>query len=67
MVHVTKARLPHDETFFLFVGYVSAFRHGMPPHGGFAIGLQRFTARLMRKSNLREATPFPTDRNRLAP
>lgn len=29
-----------------YAGYVDAFRHGMPPHGGFAIGLERFVARL---------------------
>jgi nondiscriminating aspartyl-tRNA synthetase len=50
-----------------FEGYLSAFRHGMPPHGGFAIGLERFTARLMGKSNLRQATLFPRDLNRLSP
>jgi nondiscriminating aspartyl-tRNA synthetase len=50
-----------------FEGYLPAFRHGMPPHGGFAIGLERFTARLMGKSNLRQATLFPRDLNRLSP
>lgn len=50
-----------------FEGYLEAFRHGMPPHGGFAIGLERFTARLLGKSNLRDATLFPRDLNRLAP
>jgi nondiscriminating aspartyl-tRNA synthetase len=50
-----------------FEGYLSAFRHGMPPHGGFAIGLERFTARLMGKANVREATLFPRDLNRLTP
>ena len=29
-----------------FAGYLQVFRHGMPPHGGFAIGLERWTARL---------------------
>lgn len=50
-----------------FEGYLSVFRHGMPPHGGFAIGLERFTARLMGRSNIREATLFPRDLNRLSP
>lgn len=50
-----------------FTGYLEAFRHGMPPHGGFAIGLERFVARLMGKANLREATLFPRDLNRLSP
>lgn len=50
-----------------FEGYLQAFRHGMPPHGGFAIGLERFTARLLEKANVRAATLFPRDLNRLAP
>ncbi|MPZ26977.1 MAG: aspartate--tRNA(Asn) ligase [Micromonosporaceae bacterium] len=47
--------------------YVEAFRHGMPPHGGFAIGLERFVARLVGAGNVREVTAFPRDRNRLTP
>jgi nondiscriminating aspartyl-tRNA synthetase len=47
--------------------YVDAFRYGMPPHGGFAIGLERFVARLLGLGNIREATAFPRDRNRLSP
>jgi nondiscriminating aspartyl-tRNA synthetase len=47
--------------------YVDAFRYGMPPHGGFALGLERFVARLLRLSNIREATAFPRDRTRLTP
>ncbi len=48
-------------------GYLSAFRYGMPPHGGFAIGLERLTARLLGLSNIREATLFPRDLKRLRP
>lgn len=47
--------------------YVDAFRHGMPPHGGFAIGLERFMMRLIGVGNLREVTLFPRDLHRLAP
>ncbi len=47
--------------------YVEAFRYGMPPHGGFAMGLERFVARLLGLANVREATAFPRDRNRLEP
>jgi len=47
--------------------YVDAFRYGMPPHGGFAIGLERFVARLLGLGNVREATAFPRDRTRLEP
>jgi nondiscriminating aspartyl-tRNA synthetase len=48
-------------------GYLAAFRYGMPPHGGFAIGLERFVARLVGLANVREATLFPRDRHRLSP
>lgn len=48
-------------------GYLEAFAYGMPPHGGFAIGLERMTARLMGLSNVRLAALFPRDRTRLEP
>ena len=48
-------------------GYLAAFRYGMPPHGGFAIGLERLTARLLGLRNIREATLFPRDLQRLRP
>jgi nondiscriminating aspartyl-tRNA synthetase len=47
--------------------YLEAFRHGMPPHGGFAIGLERWIARLVNVPNVRETTLFPRDLQRLAP
>jgi nondiscriminating aspartyl-tRNA synthetase len=47
--------------------YVEAFRHGMPPHGGFAIGLERFVARVTGAANVREVTAFPRDLHRLTP
>jgi nondiscriminating aspartyl-tRNA synthetase len=50
-----------------YEGYLEAFRHGMPPHGGFAIGLERWTARLTGAANVREVTLFPRDLNRLTP
>lgn len=50
-----------------FASYLEVFRYGMPPHGGFAIGLERLTARVLGLSNVREATAFPRDRTRLAP
>ncbi|MET8351442.1 MULTISPECIES: aspartate--tRNA(Asn) ligase [unclassified Micromonospora] len=50
-----------------YAGYLDAFRHGMPPHGGFAIGLERFVARLVRAANIREVTAFPRDLHRLTP
>ena len=50
-----------------YAAYLQAFRHGMPPHGGFAIGLERWVARLVEAANIREVTLFPRDLNRLAP
>lgn len=48
-------------------GYLRAFEHGMPPHGGFAIGLERWTARLTEAPNIRQTTLFPRDLHRLSP
>jgi nondiscriminating aspartyl-tRNA synthetase len=50
-----------------YEGYLEAFRHGMPPHGGFALGLERWVARLTGAANVREVTLFPRDLHRLAP
>jgi nondiscriminating aspartyl-tRNA synthetase len=50
-----------------FTGYLEAFRYGMPPHGGFALGLERFVARLAGIANVRETTLFPRDMQRLTP
>jgi nondiscriminating aspartyl-tRNA synthetase len=47
--------------------YLQAFRYGMPPHGGFALGLERWIARLVGATNIRETTLFPRDLNRLSP
>ncbi len=47
--------------------YTSAFRHGMPPHGGLGLGLERLTMKLLGLSNVKEATLFPRDRNRIRP
>ena len=50
-----------------FETYLEAFRYGMPPHGGFAIGLERLVMQLLGLPNLRLATLFPRDLNRVAP
>jgi nondiscriminating aspartyl-tRNA synthetase len=47
--------------------YLRAFKYGMPRHGGFAIGLERWTARLTGAANVREVTLFPRDMHRLSP
>jgi nondiscriminating aspartyl-tRNA synthetase len=48
-------------------GYLQAFKYGMPPHGGFAIGLERLLMQLAGLTNLRETTLFPRDLDRLSP
>ncbi len=50
-----------------FTEYLLMHRHGMPPHGGLGLGLERFTARLLARENVREACLFPRDIHRLAP
>ncbi len=57
------AQLPYEP----FETYLEAFRYGMPPHGGFAIGLERLIMQLLGLSNLRLATLFPRDLMRLVP
>jgi nondiscriminating aspartyl-tRNA synthetase len=51
----------------LFEGYLEAFRFGLPPHGGFAIGSERLLMRLVDAGNIRETTLFPRDVNRVTP
>ena len=53
---------PEDIRFYMMI-----FRHGMPPHGGLGIGLERLTMRLLDLENVRYATLFPRDLNRLEP
>lgn len=47
--------------------YLETFQFGMPPHGGFAIGLERFIMQLVNLSNLRDAALFPRDMERIQP
>jgi nondiscriminating aspartyl-tRNA synthetase len=56
-----------NQDFAAYDGYLQAFRFGMPPHGGFALGLERWVARLTDARNIRETTLFPRDLNRLSP
>lgn len=48
-----------------FSFYLQAFKYGMPPHGGFGLGLERLTAKLLGIDNVKEATLFPRDLNRI--
>ncbi len=50
-----------------FKDYLECFRYGMPPHGGLAIGLERLTMQLLGLDNVREASLFPRDKERLRP
>ena len=45
--------------------YLQAFKYGMPPHGGWGMGLERLTAKFLNLSNVKEATLFPRDINRI--
>ena len=53
---------PEDFSF-----YLDSFKYGMPPHGGFAIGLERLTMKVLDLENIREATLLPRDMKRLEP
>ena len=50
-----------------FQPYIDAFRFGMPPHGGWGIGLERLLVKMLDLPNIREAIAFPRDINRLTP
>jgi nondiscriminating aspartyl-tRNA synthetase len=50
-----------------FAPFLSAMKYGMPPHGGFGMGLERVTQKLLDFQNVKEATLFPRDINRLGP
>ena len=50
-----------------FKYYLQAFQYGLPPHGGFGLGLERLTEKIIGLNNVKEATLFPRDINRLGP
>jgi nondiscriminating aspartyl-tRNA synthetase len=49
-----------------FQDYLSIFKYGMPPHGGFGVGLERLTMTVLNLKNIREASLFPSDPRRIA-
>jgi nondiscriminating aspartyl-tRNA synthetase len=49
-----------------FEDYLSIFKFGMPPHGGFGMGLERLTMTILKQKNIREASLFPSDPKRIA-
>ena len=50
-----------------FESHLAIFDLGMPPHGGFAIGLERLTCQVLNLPNIRQAVLYPRDRYRLTP
>ncbi len=50
-----------------FSHFVTAFKHGLPPHGGCGFGIDRLTEKVIGLANIKEAILFPRDINRLAP
>jgi len=50
-----------------FQSYIDSFRYGAPKHAGWSIGLERLTQLICGLKNIREATMFPRDRDRLLP
>ena len=48
-----------------FEYYLSAFKYGMPPEGGMAVGLERMTWQLLQLDNIKKATLFPRDKSRI--
>ena len=48
-----------------FSFYLQTFKYGIPPHGGCSTGLERFTAKILGLPNVKEATLFPRDINRI--
>lgn len=50
-----------------FTPLLNAMKYGMPPHGGFGMGLERVTQKIIGFNNVKEASLFPRDINRLAP
>src|SRR3989344_2304378 len=50
-----------------FKAYIDSFRYGAPPHAGWSLGLERMTQVICGLDNIKEATMFPRDRDRLSP
>jgi nondiscriminating aspartyl-tRNA synthetase len=75
----TGGRRQHDYQAFLDVlpkfgikpesleNYLTLLKYGCPPHGGFAIGCERLTQKLLGLANVKEASLFPRDRKRVEP
>lgn len=62
LVEAMKAKDVRPENFGM---YMQAFKYGMPPEGGFSFGLERLTMKLLELGNVREASLFPRDMERV--
>ena len=65
LVAKMKQKLPGVDPERTFGFYLQAFKYGMPPHGGMAVGLERLTAKFAGLANAKEAALFPRDLNRI--
>ncbi|MDY6777812.1 MAG: amino acid--tRNA ligase-related protein, partial [Candidatus Nanohaloarchaea archaeon] len=54
-----------DKSNFTF--YLESFKFGMPPHGGYGLGVDRLVTKLLDLDNIKESILFPRDPNRLTP
>jgi aspartyl/asparaginyl-tRNA synthetase len=50
-----------------FEDYLNMHKYGMPPHGGMGLGLERIVGHILGLENVKQATAFPRDRERLKP
>ena len=50
-----------------FIPYLSIHKHGMPPHGGLGLGLERLEMQLLGLNNVRHTSLFPRDMKRITP
>jgi nondiscriminating aspartyl-tRNA synthetase len=62
LVNAIKDRGMDQQNFKL---YLQAFEYGMPPEGGFSFGLERITMHMLNLANVREASLFPRDMERI--
>ena len=62
LVEKMKSKGLNPENFFF---YLMAFKYGMPPHGGWGMGIERLTQKFLGLANVKEATLFPREINRI--
>lgn len=62
LVRIIKERGMNPDNFKM---YLQTFKYGMPPEGGFSFGLERMTMQILKLANVREASLFPRDMERV--